>query len=124
MNDELKQQNFILYTDENGNVKVDVFIQDETVWLTQKTMGQLFGVESHTITYHLKEIYKTGELNEEATTRKVRAVQQEGKRKVSRDLDFYNLDAIISVECRVDSKRDTQFWQWSTSVLRGHLTNG
>ena len=95
MNDELKQQNFILYTDENGNVKVDVFIQDETVWLTQKAMGQLFGVESHTITYHLKEIYKTGELNEEATTRKVRAVQQEGKRKVSRDLDFYNLDAII-----------------------------
>lgn len=70
MNDELKQQNFILYTDENGNVKVDVFIQDETVWLTQKTMGQLFGVESHTITYHLKEIYKTGELNEEATTEK------------------------------------------------------
>ena len=101
--------NFILYTDENGNVKVDVFIQDETVWLTQKAMGQLFGVESHTITYHLKEIYKTGELNEDATTRKIRAVQQEGKRKVSRDLDFYNLDAIIAVGYRVNSYQATQF---------------
>ncbi|MBK7055156.1 MAG: virulence RhuM family protein [Leptospiraceae bacterium] len=124
MNDELKQQNFILYTDENGNVKVDVFIQDETVWLTQKTMGQLFGVESHTITYHLKEIYKTGELNEEATTRKVRAVQQEGKRKVSRDLDFYNLDAIIAVGYRVNSYQATQFRIWATKTLKEFIIKG
>ncbi|MBK6606090.1 MAG: virulence RhuM family protein [Leptospiraceae bacterium] len=116
--------NFILYTDENGNVKVDVFIQDETVWLTQKTMGQLFGVESHTITYHLKEIYKTGELNEEATTRKVRAVQQEGKRKVSRDLDFYNLDAIIAVGYRVNSYQATQFRIWATKTLKEFIIKG
>ncbi len=124
MNDELKQQNFILYTDENGNVKVDVFIQDETVWLTQKAMGQLFGVESHTITYHLKEIYKTGELNEKATTRKVRAVQQEGKRKVSRDLDFYNLDAIIAVGYRVNSYQATQFRIWATKTLKEFIIKG
>ena len=116
--------NFILYTDENGNVKVDVFIQDETVWLTKKTMGQLFGVESHTITYHLKEIYKTGELNEEATTRKVRAVQQEGKRKVSRDLDFYNLDAIIAVGYRVNSYQATQFRIWATKTLKEFIIKG
>ncbi|MBP9884691.1 MAG: virulence RhuM family protein [Leptospiraceae bacterium] len=124
MNDELKQQKFILYTDENGNVKVDVFIQDETVWLTQKAMGQLFGVESHTITYHLKEIYKTGELNEKATTRKVRAVQQEGKRKVSRDLDFYNLDAIIAVGYRVNSYQATQFRIWATKTLKEFIIKG
>ncbi len=124
MNDELKQQNFILYTDENGKVKVDVFIQEETVWLTQKAMGQLFGVESHTITYHLKEIYKTGELKEEATTRKVRAVQQEGKRKVSRDLDFYNLDAIIAVGYRVNSYQATQFRIWATKTLKEFIIKG
>jgi hypothetical protein len=73
--------NFFLYIASDGTVKVEVFIQDETVWLNQKTMGQLFGVESHTITYHLKEIFKTGELDEEATTRKIRAVQNEGKRQ-------------------------------------------
>lgn len=87
-------------------------------------MGQLFGVESHTITYHLKEIYKTGELNEEATTRKVRAVQQEGKRKVSRDLDFYNLDAIIAVGYRVNSYQATQFRIWATKTLKEFIIKG
>ena len=90
-------QHFILYSSANGDVTVDVVLQDETVWLTQKAMGQLFGVESHTITYHLKEIYKSGELDEKATTRKIRVVQNEGKRQVTRHLEFYNLDAIISV---------------------------
>ncbi len=75
------QTDFLLYTTADGKVKVEVFVNDETVWLNQKTMGQLFGVESHTITYHLKEIFKTGELDEEATTRKIRAVQNEGKRQ-------------------------------------------
>ena len=81
----------------DGKVNVEVFLKDETVWLTQKAMGQLFGVESHTITYHLKEIYNSGELEKSATTRKIRAVQPEGKRQILRNLDFYNLDAIISV---------------------------
>jgi hypothetical protein len=93
-----QKQHFILYTSTDGKVDVDVVLKDETVWLTQKAMGQLFGVESHTITYHLKEIYMSGELDEKATTRKIRVVQNEGKRKVIRNLDFYNLDAIISVK--------------------------
>ncbi len=75
------QTEFFLYTAADGKVKVEVFVNDETVWLNQKTMGQLLGVESHTITYHLKEIFKSGELDEEATTRKIRAVQNEGKRQ-------------------------------------------
>ena len=92
-----KQSDFLLYTGSDGKVKVEVFLKDETVWLTQKAMGQLFGVESHTVTYHLKEIYQSAELDEKATTRKIRAVQHEGKRRVSRELEFYNLDAIIAV---------------------------
>ena len=118
------QSDFLLYTAANGKVKVEVFVQDETVWLTQKTMGQLFGVESHTITYHLKEIFKTGELNEEATTRKIRAVQSEGKRKVTRDLDFYNLDAIIAVGYRVNSYQATQFRIWATKTLKEFIIKG
>ena len=79
-----KQSNFLLYTGNDGKVNIEVFLQDETVWLTQKAMGSLFGVESHTITYHLKEIFMSGELDEKATTRKIRAVQNEGKRQVTR----------------------------------------
>jgi hypothetical protein len=94
-NDLQKLSNFVIFQTATGKVNVEVFVKDETVWLTQKKMGQLFGVESHTITYHLKEIYKTGELEEKATTRKIRAVQTEGKRQVTRSLDFYNLDTII-----------------------------
>jgi len=79
--DIVKQQSdFILYTGNDGKVNIDVFVQDENVWLTQKAMGLLFGVESHTITYHLKEIFKSGELDEKATTRKIRVVQNEGER--------------------------------------------
>ena len=103
---------FLLYTGNDGDVKVDVFLEDETVWLTQKAMGNLFNVESHTITYHLKEIYKTEELDEKATTRKIRVVQTEGNREVKRILDFYNLDTIISVGYRVNSYQATQFRIW------------
>ena len=71
-----KHSNFLLYIGKDGKVKVEVFLKEETVWLLQNAMGQLFGVKSHTITYHLKEIYKTGELDEKATTRKIRAVQR------------------------------------------------
>jgi len=118
------QSNFLLYTGSDGKVSIDVILQDETVWLTQKAMGQLFGVESHTITYHLKEIYKTGELEELATTRKFRAVQTEGKRQVTRELDFYNLDAIISVGYRVNSYQATQFRIWATRTLKEYIIKG
>ena len=119
-----QQQNFLLYTSKDGNIHVDVVLQDETVWLTQKAMGRLFGVESHTITYHLKKIYKSGELDERVTTRKIRAVQNEGKRQVTRKLDFYNLDAIISVGYRVNSYQATQFRIWATGTLKEFIIKG
>jgi len=119
-----QQSDFILYTGNEGKVNVDVFVQDETIWLTQKAMGLLFGVESHTITYHLKEIFKSGELDEKATTRKFRVVQNEGERQVTRELDFYNLDAIISVGYRVNSYQATQFRIWATRTLKEYIIKG
>jgi hypothetical protein len=119
-----QQQHFVLYTSADGNILVDVVLQDENVWLTQKAMGLLFGVESHTITYHLKEIFRSGELDEKATTRKIRAVQNEGKRQVTRNLDFYNLDAIISVGYRVNSYQATQFRIWATKTLKEYIIKG
>ncbi|MCD4774396.1 MAG: virulence RhuM family protein [Bacteroidales bacterium] len=128
MKDKNKQlekfSNFVIFQTATGKVNVEVYVKDETVWLTQKAMGQLFGVESHTITYHLKEIYKTGELDEKATTRKIRAVQTEGKREVTRSLDFYNLDSIISVGYRVNSYQATQFRIWATKTLKEYITKG
>src|SRR5665648_604209 len=119
-----QQSDFILYTGNDGKVNIDVFVQDENVWLTQKAMGLLFGVESHTITYHLKEIFKSGELDEKATTRKIRVVQPEGERQVTRKLDFYNLDAIISVGYRVNSYQATQFRIWATGTLKEYIIKG
>ena len=116
--------NIILYETPQGKISVSVRFEDETFWLTQKAMAELFGVESHTITYHLKEIYKTGELNEMATTRKIRVVQKEGNREVNRELDFYNLDAIIAVGYRVNSKQATQFRIWATQTLKEYITKG
>lgn len=124
MSKEIEQSGFVLYTDASGDVKLQVFLQDETIWLTQKMMAELFGVEAHTITYHLGEIYKSEELQEKATHRKIRAVQNEGNRRVSRDLDFYNLDAIISIGYRVNSTRATQFRIWATQVLREYIQKG
>lgn len=116
--------NIILYETPQGKISVSVRFEDETFWLTQKAMAELFGVESHTITYHLKEIYKTGELDEMATTRKIRVVQKEGNREVNRELDFYNLDAIIAVGYRVNSKQATQFRIWATQTLKEYITKG
>jgi hypothetical protein len=116
--------NFILYTSNAGEVKVNVFLENETIWLTQKSIAELFGVESNTITYHLKEIYKSEELEETSTTRKIRVVQKEGNRDVNRNLDFYNLDAIISVGYRVNSKKATQFRIWATKTLKEFIIKG
>jgi hypothetical protein len=88
------QAPILLYQTSETNVNVEVTYLDESFWLSQKAIGQLFGVESHTITYHLKEIFKSNELDESSTTRKIRAVQTEGKREVSREIVFYNLHAI------------------------------
>ena len=114
----------ILYSTPQGEIKIEVFLQDETVWLTQRAMGELFGVSKKTISEHLGNIYKSNELQREATVRKIRTVQNEGEREVARNLDFYNLDAIISVGYRVNSHQATQFRIWATKTLKEFIIKG
>ncbi len=120
----IKRNKIIFYRTEAIKVEFEVHFEDETFWLTQKKMGELFGVEVNTVNYHLKEIYKSGELSSEATIRKFRIVQKEGNRNVKREVDFYNLDAIISVGYRVNSKEATQFRIWATATLKEFVIKG
>lgn len=115
---------FLIFTSQSGEKSIEARYEDETVWLSQKLMAILFDVEVNTINYHLKEVYKSGEIEEKRTIRKFRIVQTEGQREVARDVDFYNLDAIISVGYRVNSVRATQFRQWATGVLREFAVKG
>ncbi len=118
------QSEFLLYTAQNGDVRVDVLLEDETVWLTQKGLAQLFDVAKSTTSEHLTNIYDSGELNREATVRKIRTVRNEGNRQVSRDIEYYNLDSIISLGYRVNSQRATQFRIWATGILREYIIKG
>lgn len=115
---------FLIFTSQSGETSIEARYEDNTIWLSQKMMSALFHVEENTITYHLKEIYKSNEIEKDRTTRKFRVVQQEGERTVNRNIDFYNLDAIISVGYRVNSIRATQFRQWATNVLREFAIKG
>lgn len=115
---------FILYNLPEGEGSVQAIVQDESVWLTQKGMAQLFDVEVNTINYHLKEIFHSKELEENRTIRKIRTVQEEGNRQVERERIFYNLDAIISVGYRVSSRKATFFRQWATKVLNEFIRKG
>lgn len=115
---------FLIFEKQAHADSIEVRYEDETLWLTQKTMAQLFDVESNTITYHLKEIFDSRELEQEATTRKFRVVQTEGTRQVERSIDHYNLDAVISVGYRVNSIRATQFRRWATQVLSQYAKTG
>lgn len=114
----------IFYSTPDGTVRVEVLYEGETIWLSQKRMAELFGIGVQTINHHLQEIYKSNELNEMATIRKIRIVQTEGSREVTREVDFYNLDAIIAVGYRVNSREATQFRIWATQVLREYLIKG
>mgnify|MGYP000887694310 CR=1 FL=1 len=123
--DELQStRNFILYTTPNGDVKLEVFIRDETLWLTQKAIATLLGVEVPAISKHLNNIYESGELLKEATISILETVQKEGPRQVKRKVEFYNLDAIISVGYRVNSSKATQFRIWATQVLKEYIIKG
>ncbi|MFM7074100.1 MAG: virulence RhuM family protein, partial [Planctomycetota bacterium] len=114
----------ILYQTAEGTVRIEVLYESETFWLSQKRIADLFGVEIHTVSYHLKEIYGSGELSPEATLRKIRRVQIEGNREVRREIEFYNLDVIISVGYRVNSSQATQFRIWATQTLREFVIKG
>lgn len=115
---------FVLYNLPESEGTIQAFVEDETIWLTQKGMAQLFGVEVNTINYHLKEIFTSNELSEEATIRNCRTVQTEGKRQVERERIYYNLDVIISVGYRVNSRQATLFRQWATRVLNEFIRKG
>jgi len=115
---------FLLYTSDDGLVRLSVRVQDGTVWLAQRLIAELFGVSVKTANEHLVNIYDEGELEPEATIRKFRIVQQEGDREVSRLVDHYNLDAILAVGYRVRSIQGTQFRQWATIQLRELLVKG
>jgi hypothetical protein len=115
---------FLIFQMEGKEQGVEVYYKDKTVWCTQKAMGMLFDCTSDNISVHLQNIYDTYELSKEATTEKISVVRREGNRDVNRTLQFYNLDAIISVGYRVNSIRATQFRQWATSILRQYAIRG
>lgn len=114
----------VLYQASDGTVTLDVRLEQETIWLSQKQLALLFDKDSDTIGLHLRNVFKEKELDESATTEECSVVQQEGDRQVRRKVRFYNLDAILSVGYRVNSKRGTQFRIWATQVLRDHLMKG
>ena len=114
----------IIYKTEGGESQLDVRLEDESIWLSQKQIAQLFGRDYKTISKHINNIYKEKELLRKATVAKFATVRKEGKREISRKLEYYNLDLIISVGYRVNSKRGTQFRIWATQTLKDHLVKG
>ena len=114
----------LIYQTESGQIKIDVRLENETVWLTQKLMSELFQVAKSTISEHIKHIFQEGELEKEATVRKFRTVQVEGTRNVNREIEYYNLDMIISVGYRVQSHVATRFRQWATQHIREYIVKG
>jgi len=115
---------FLIFTGQSGEQSIEARYEEDTIWLSQKRIAELFDVDVRTVSEHLKNIYSLRELDQDATIRKFRIVQVEGSRKVNRNIDFYNLDAIISVGYRVNSVRATQFRQWATQVLREFSIKG
>jgi hypothetical protein len=120
MSEDMK--NIVVYN--TGEIEVNVSVENETLWLNQKQLSELFNVEIHTINYHIKNIFKQKELEKISTIRKIRIVQKEGNRKVEREVEHYNLDMIISIGYRVNSMTATRFRQWATNVLKQYIING
>lgn len=114
----------VIFNGEDGNVNVQIDAVNETIWLTQKGMADLFGCTSENITIHLKNVFNEKELSEEATTKEILVVRREGDRDVKRWIKFYNLDAVISVGFRVNSRRATQFRIWAVKTLKEYLVKG
>ena len=124
MNDMNKQMHFVLYHSDESDVSVNAVIQNDSIWVTQKAMADLFNCTSDNISLHLKNIYLEGELVRESTTENFSVVQKEGNRNVKRNVTFYNLDAIISVGYRVNSRQATKFRIWATGVLKEYMIKG
>lgn len=118
------ENEIIIYQTQDGQTKIDVRLENETVWLTQNQMAELFQTTKQNISSHIKNIFEEGELSENSTVKDYLTVQQEGNRKVSRNISYYNLDVIISVGYRVKSLRGTQFRIWATQVLKEYMKKG
>ena len=114
----------IIYQTEDGQTRIDVRMQDETVWLTQAQMAELFQTDRTSIVRHINNIYKVDELERSSTCAKIAQVQTEGRRQVRRMIPYFNLDMIISVGYRVNSKRGIKFRQWANSVIKDYLVKG
>lgn len=119
-----EQKNFLFYSTQDGNTNIQVILDDETVWVTQTSMAEIFEASKQTVSYHLLNIYKEGELNKHATVKEILTVQKEGGRNVQRSIEFYNLDAIISVGYRINSPKATLFRIWASSILKEYLIKG
>ncbi len=124
MNSSHLDSSLILYQTEDGQTRIEVRLLDETVWLSQAQMCELFDKDKRTISEHIHNIFKEGELQPVSTVRKFRTVQTEGSREVAREIDFYNLDVIISVGYRISSHRGTQFRMWATARLKEYIIKG
>ena len=120
----MKESNILLYETEDGKINVDVILKDETIWLSQKSMSELFDVNVPAINKHLNNIYEEKELDKNSTISKMEIVRKEGNRNVNRELEFYNLDAIIAVGYRVNSKKATKFRIWATKILKDYMIKG
>lgn len=114
----------VIYQTADGKTQLDVKLENETVWLTQAQMAELFNSSKANVSEHIKHIYQDGELDENSTVRKFRTVRLEGSRQVARNVTYYNLDLIISLGYRVNTKRGIQFRQWATNVLKNYLIKG
>ncbi|MDR0677049.1 MAG: virulence RhuM family protein, partial [Elusimicrobiota bacterium] len=119
-----KESSIIIYQSADGKTKIDVKLENENIWLNQKQMSDLFGVEVPAVLKHIKNIFEVGELSEDSTISKMEIVQQEGERLVKREITFYNLDAIISVGYRVNSITAVHFRQWATQKLKEYIIKG
>ncbi|MCB0082566.1 MAG: virulence RhuM family protein [Caldilineaceae bacterium] len=119
-----REGEIIFYTTPDGITRIEVFFQNETFWLTLNRIAELFGTSKQNISYHLQQIFESSELQREATVKEILTVQQEGAREVSRKLDYYDLDVIISVGYRVNSRQATQFRIWATQTLREFIIKG
>ncbi len=120
----MKNGNIVIYQSEDGQTRIEVRMEDETVWLSQQQMAELFQTSRTNVVEHIKHIYEDRELKEPATCRKFRQVQTEGTRQVSREIPFYNLDMIISLGYRIRSGIATHFRQWATQRLKEYIIKG
>ena len=124
MEKDFQKGEIVIYTSEDGSVSLDTKLENETIWLTQDMMTKLFETTKQNISLHINNIYKDEELDKTSTVKDFLTVRKEGNRTVSRNIEYYNLDMIIAVGYRVNSKRATQFRKWAKSTLKEYITKG